>query len=137
MGFCKRFRDRFIAYRSKYMMYPLKDALYSIQDLSAMSGIEEHTIRDRLRRGYSVESAIKHELVHESVEEFADASWYGDWIGMSTTYLYEIYWGWCRSHGFTPLSQISFTRQIMKMYPNLKTVPTRRDNGCMRIIRER
>lgn len=120
------------------MKYPLKDALYSIQDLSRMSGIEEHTIRDRLRRGYSVEAAIKHELVHESVEEFNHASWYGDWIGLPTTHLYEIYWKWCMANGFTPLSQISFTRQIMRMYPNLKVVPTRdREGNCMRIIRER
>lgn len=121
------------------MRYLYKGSLHSVQDLERLSGIDSATIRDRLRRGYSVEAAVKHELVHESIEQFNQASWYEDWIGMSTTYLYQIYWNWCvSSGGYTPVSQISFTRQLMKMYPNLKTVPNRdRDGKCSRVIRER
>ena len=119
-------------------MYLYKGSLKSVQELSELSGVKCHTIRDRLRRGYSVEQAVKVELVDESIDEFNVASWWKDWIGMSTTYLYKIYWNWGIENGYTPVSQIAFTRQLMKMYPNLKTVPTRtKEDKCMRIIRER
>lgn len=120
------------------MMYHYNDSWHSVNELSEMSGVKPATIRDRLRRGYSIEQAVKPILVDESVEMFNEASWWEDWIGMSTLYLYKIYWNWCVSQRYTPLSQISFTRQIMSMYPNLKVVPTRKkDNVCSRVIRER
>lgn len=111
--------------------------MYTIKELSKMSGIEEHTIRDRLRRGYTISQAIQVSPIDTSVIEFNNASYYKDWIGMSTTYLYKIYWEWCVSHGYTPTTQYKFTRQLLRMYPNLKTVATRRPSGCMRVIRER
>ena len=120
------------------MMYQYNDSWYTIKELAEMSGVTEPTIRDRLRRGYTIEQAIKHVLVDESVEMFNEASWWEDWIGMSTLYLHKIYWNWCVSNGYTPLSQISLTRQLMKMYPNLKVVPNKKTDGsCVRVIRER
>ena len=119
-------------------MYQYNDNWYSIKELAEISGVTEPTIRDRLRRGYTIDQAIKHVLVDESVEMFNEASWWEDWIGMSTTYLHKIYWNWCVSNGYTPLSQIGFIRQLMKMYPNLKVVPNKKTDGsCMRVIRER
>jgi hypothetical protein len=119
-------------------MYHYNDRWYTIKELSDMSGIAATTIRTRLRRGYTLEQSLQHTLVDESVVMFNEASWYEDWIGMSTSYLHKIYWKWCVSNRYTPLSQISFTRQIMQMYPNLKTVPTKNKDGySSRIIRER
>lgn len=117
--------------------YEYQDNVYTINELSEMSGIAPHTLRARLRQGYNIEEAIAITPTHESVREFAEASWYKDWIGMSTSYLYQIYWSWCIEHGYTPIQIQGFTRQIMKLYPNLKTVPTRKKTGCVRIIRHK
>ena len=110
---------------------------YTPIELSEMSGIPAHTIRDRLRRGFSVEEAVKMVATKESVKEFSAASLWEDWIGMPMSDLYKIYWKWCVSHGYTPLQIQGFSRQLMSMYPMLKTVPTRRMDGCYRIIRMR
>jgi hypothetical protein len=118
-------------------VYEYRGKLLTIDELSSMSGIERATIRDRIRRGYSVEQAMSICPVHDSVKEFCESSWYEDWIGMSTKYLYAIYWKWCIEHGYTALQHQGFTRQILKLYPQLKTVPTRTDTHCCRIIREK
>lgn len=119
------------------MKYPYKNAWYSINELSELSGIKSATVRDRLRRGYPVEEAIKLMPVQESVKEFSEASWWNDWVGMSTSELHEIYWMWCTQNGYTPLSHQGFTRHILSLYPQLKTVPTRRGDGAVRILRVR
>ena len=119
------------------MKHLYEGKMYTIEELSFMSGIEKATIRDRIRRGYSVEEAIQMSPIHESVREFCYSSLYEDWIGMSTKYLHEIYFKWCISNGYAPTNQQAFTRQILKLYPSLKTVPTRYDTHCCRVIRER
>lgn len=110
---------------------------YTPNELSEMSGVAAHTIRDRLRRGYSVEEAIKTVATTVSVKEFCDASHWEDWLGMPIDDLYQIYWKWCVSHGYTPLSKQGFSRQLMLKYPMLKTVPTKMDSGYARIVRLR
>lgn len=110
---------------------------YTPNELSEMSGIPAHTIRDRLRRGYTVEEAIKTVATTVSVKEFCDASHWEDWLGMSINDLYEIFWKWCVSHGYTPLSKQGFSRQLMLKHPMLKTVPTKMDSGYARVIRLR
>ena len=117
------------------MKYLYKNNLYSVNELSDMSGINAATIRARLRGGYSVEQAVSDSPIHDSVIEFCEASYYHDWIGMSTTYLYEIYWNWSVSNGYTPLQIQGFSRQLFMLYPMLKVVPTRKSNTCSRIIR--
>jgi hypothetical protein len=117
--------------------YELKGKWYSPNELSEMSGIPAHTIRDRLRRGYPVEEAVKVVATQESVREFSESSWYKDWIGMSTNDLHKIYWKWCISHGHTPLTIQGFTRQLMSMHPMLKTVPSRIEDKYCRVIRLR
>ena len=117
--------------------YELRGNLYTINELSEMSGIAPATLRDRLRRGYSVNSAIRLFPIHDSVEEFCAASWWNDWIGMSINDLYEIYWKWCIQSGYTALQKQGFSRQIMSVYPMLKTVPTKRGDKCYRVIRLR
>lgn len=117
--------------------YELKGAWYTPKELSELSGIPAHTIRDRLRRGYSVEEAIKLTAIKDSVIEFTEASYYYDWIGLSIDQLYKVYWKWCISNEHNPLQKQGFSRQIMTMYPMLKTVPTKRNDRCYRIIRLR
>lgn len=117
--------------------YEYKGNWYSPNELSELSGIPAHTIRDRLRRGYSVEEAVKVMALQDSVKAFADASLWEDWIGVSISDLFEIYWRWCIQHGYTPLQKQGFSRQIMSLYPMLKTVPTKRGDKCYRIIRKR
>lgn len=113
------------------------DSVYTIHELSEMSGIAPATLRDRLRRGHTVEEAIKVTPVTDSVREFCEASWWKDWIGTSTSSLYENYWQWCMSHGYSPIHIKGFTRQLMKIYPNLKVVPQLKDGMYYRMIRER
>lgn len=115
--------------------YELKGSWYIPNQLSEMSGIPAHTIRDRLRRGYSVEEAIKMLPVHESVREFCEASYYPDWIGMAMSDLYEIFYKWCISNGYKLVSKQAFTRHIISMYPMLKIIPTKRGDKYQRVIR--
>ena len=119
------------------MRYELNGKWYSTNELSEMSGIAPHTLRDRLRRGYSIEEAVKVAPIHNSVREFTEASWWEDWLGMSINALYEIFWSWCISNGYSTMSKQAFSRQLFSLYPNLKTVPTKRDNMSHRIIRLR
>ena len=117
--------------------YEYKGKWYSPNELSEISGIAAHTIRDRLRRGYPVEEAVKVVPVQDSIKEFSEASCWNDWIGMAMDDLYQIYWRWCVQHGYTTLQKQGFSRHIMSMYPMLKTVPTKRGNKCQRVIRMR
>lgn len=117
--------------------YEYNGAWYTPKELADMSGVKPHTIRDRLRRGYSVEEAIKVTSIQDSVKEFCSASLWEDWIGMSISDLFEIYWRWCVSHGYTPLQIQGFSRQLMSMHPMLKIVPTKSGDKYKRIIRLR
>ena len=118
-------------------VYEYKGQSYTVNQLSEISGIAPHTLRDRFRRGYTVEEAIKQQPINDSVKLFCEASWYQDWIGMSTSYLHEIYWKWCVSHQYTPLTKQGFSRHLISMHPMLKTIPTKRGIKCNRIIRLR
>ena len=117
--------------------YNVKGGWYTPDELSEMSGIPAHTIRDRLRRGYSIEEAIKDVPTDDGIREFCAASYWEDWIGQTITDIYNIYWKWCIPNGYTPLQKQGFSRQIMKIYPMLKTVPTRRGFNSYRVIRMR
>ena len=117
--------------------YEFKGHWYTPNELSEMSGIPAHTIRDRLRRGYSSEEAIKVTAIHDSVKEFCAASLWEDWIGMPMSDLFETYWRWSIQHGYSTLQVQGFSRQLLSMYPMLKTVPTKKGNKCQRIIRMR
>jgi hypothetical protein len=119
------------------MKHQINGSWYTVNELSEMSGVKPHTIRDRLRRGFSVEEAIKVVATQDSVREFGAASHWEDWLGLSISDLYEIYWKWCVSHGYTPLPKQGFSRQLFGMYPMLKTVPTKIGEQCYRIIRMR
>ena len=117
--------------------YEIKGQWYTVKELSEMSGLLQHTIRDRIRRGYSVEQAISTIPTNDTVKEFCDASHWKDWVGMSISELYEIYWKWCVSgNGYTPISKQGFSRHLMQMYP-IKTVPTKSGETYSRIIRVR
>ena len=85
--------------------YVYKDRMWTVNELSDISGIAPATIRDRLRRGYTVDEAIQITPTIESVKEFTHASWWKDWIGMETVYLQKIYWNWCIEEGYEPINQ--------------------------------
>ena len=110
---------------------------YTPKELEEITGIKAHTIRDRLRRGYSIEEAIKVTAIQDSVREFCEASLWEDWIGMPMSDLFEIYWRWCIQNGYTAIQLQGFSRHLLSMYPMLKTVPTKKGNKCQRIIRMR
>lgn len=117
--------------------YEYKGIPHTVKELSEISGIAPATIRDRIRRGYSVEQAVKMTAANDSVEQFCEASSWNDWLGMPMSDLHKIYYKWCISNGYTPLGVQGLSRHIMSLYPWLKTVPTRRGNKCFRIIRKR
>lgn len=117
--------------------YEYRGEIHNIKELAEISGIAPHTLRERLRRGYSVEEAVKVVATDDSIKEFADASWWEDWVGMSVSDLFEIYWRWAVSMEYCPISKQKFSRQLLGMYPQLKTVPARRDGKCLRVIRLR
>lgn len=119
------------------MRYEYKGKWYSPNELAEISGVAAHTIRDRLRRGYTVEEAVKMTATHESVKEFCGASYYHDWLGMSIDALHKIYWKWCIQHGYTALQKQGFSRQLIGMHPMLKIVPTKRNEKYERVIRLR
>lgn len=115
--------------------YAYRDQMLTINELSDISGVRPHTLRDRLRRGYTVEQAVKPSPIHESVEQFCEASHWQDWLGMSIDALYTIYWRWCVSHNYTPTTKQGLSRQLSTIYPQIKTVPTQKGTVCYRIIR--
>ena len=117
--------------------YPYRGQVMTIQELSDMSGVRPHTLRDRLRRGFTVEQAVRPVPVHESVEHFCEASYWKDWLGSSIDEVYGIYWKWCISNGYKATTKQGFGRQMKSIYPQLKTVPTAKGDGCKRIIRVR
>ena len=117
--------------------YEFNGKWYTPNELSEICGIQPHTLRDRLRRGYPVEEAVKVVATQNSVREFAESSWYEDWIGMSINDLHEIYWKWCIANGYSPVGKQGFSRQLLSMYPMLKTVPTKTGDKCCRIVRLR
>lgn len=117
--------------------YVYRGRMLTIHELSEMSGVQPHTLRDRLRRGFTIEQAVRATPIHDSIEHFNEASYWKDWIGMSINGLYEIYWKWCVSNQYTPLSKQGFSRQLKTIYPQLKTVPTAKGEKCERIIRTR
>lgn len=119
------------------MRYEYNGKWYTPNELSEISGIPPNTIRDRMRRGYSVDEAIKITALHDSVKEFGRASHYEDWIGMPINDLFEIYWRWCIRQGYTFLQKQGFSRQLMSMYPMLKTVPSKVGEKYQRVIRLR
>lgn len=117
--------------------YIYRNQMLTVKELSEMSGIAPHTLRDRLRRGYSVEQAVRPSPIHDSVEEFVESSHYEDWVGMSIDKLFTIYWQWCTKNNYRPISKVGFSRQLKTMYPQLKTIPIAKGDGCKRIIRMR
>lgn len=121
---------------AKYTYY-YNGVTYTVKELAEISGIAPATLRDRLRRGYSVEEAVKPISTKDSVINFAEASWWEDWIDMPISDLHTIYWKWCVSHGYTPLHVKGFSRQLFNMYPNLKSIPAKRDGKSLRVIRVR
>lgn len=119
------------------MKHFFRNQWYTTKQLSEMSGIAGPTIRDRLRRGYSLEEALRETPIKDSVKEFNEASHWEDWIGMSINELHKIYWNWCVSSGYTPESIQCFSRHIMSMYPTLKIIPMQNEDKCYRYIRLR
>ena len=117
--------------------YEYRGRFCTVKELSELSGIARATIRERLRRGYSVEEAVKLAPLNESVEQFAQSSWWEDWVGMCITDLHKIYWKWCVSHGYTPCPIQGFSRHLFRIYPNLYTVPIRKGDKYFRMIRKR
>lgn len=120
---------------TKMLEYRGRD--YSVAELSEISGITPATIRYRLRRGYSVEEAVKIVATSDSIKEFSEASYWKDWVGMPINGLYEIYWKWSVSHGYAPLPKQGFSRQIFQMFPNLKSIPNKVNGVSVRIVKEK
>lgn len=120
------------------MRYELDGNWYTINELAEKSGIAPHTIRDRMRRGYSIGEAIKIVATHDSIKEFCEASYWKDWVGMPIDDLFQIYWKWCVSgEVYTPLSKQTFSRQILQKNPMLKSIPTKCGERYCRVLRER
>jgi hypothetical protein len=118
-------------------LYNYKGVSWTIAELAHLSGLAPATIRDRIRRGYSVEQAIRPVAANDTVEQFNEASSWEDWIGMPINDLYTIYWNWCVSRELTPIPKQGFSRHLFALNPWLKTVPTKRGNKSYRIIRKR
>lgn len=103
--------------------YELNGKWYTINELSEMCGLLPHTLRDRLRRGYPIEEAVKPTPIPVSIREFCEASHWEDWIGLRTDEVYAIYWKWCLKNQVSPCSKYQFSKQIVQMHPMLHIVP--------------
>ena len=113
--------------------YEYRGMHLTINELADMFGVPQHTLRDRLRRGYSVEQATALTPLTDSIQDFVAHSMWTDWIGMPMSDLYKIYWKWCVSHKYPVMSKQGFSRQLFNIYPNLYCVPMK----GVRYIRER
>lgn len=118
-------------------IYQYKGEMRTVKELASMAGISEASFRDRIRRGFSVEEAVKENPTHASILHFIRASWWEDWVDMSVDYLYQIYWLWCIQKGYTPETKQGFSRQLFTHFPWLKIVPIKKGEKCLRMIRKR
>lgn len=103
-----------------------KGKLYNLRQLSEVSGIKYSTLAERIKRGYTVEEAVSWDLrVPTSVLEFDSGADYRDWHGVRMSDLYQSYWQWCLTNGHRPESNAHFSRNIRRLHPNIRVVPTR------------
>ena len=101
-----------------------------------MSGLSVSLIRKRLLKGYSVEQSLRDNPIHDSVAAFDEASYWGDWIGLSSKQLYQRYWKWCVSNDWKPVSHRTLVTQLLPKY-NLHTVPMVVGENSQRYIRQK
>ena len=117
--------------------YEYDGQFLTVKELSAISGIKPHTLRDRLRRGYPVYQAVQQIANNDSVEQFCNASFYEDWLGKSIADVHYEYWKWCVTNDYHPLGVQPFSRHLFQIYPILHSVPQKRGERNVRIIRMR
>lgn len=116
--------------------YEYKGVMYTINELSELSGIKPATIRQRLRSGYDLTNALKEKPIHTSVELFSEASWWMDWEGQSIDKLYQIYCNWCDKNFYNIVPKQTFGKEIQLLYP-IYTVPNFNKGTYTRVIRFR
>ena len=116
--------------------YWYKDERYSIQELSDISGVDVRLLRNRLAKGYSVEQSLQDNPIHDSILAFDSASYWEEWIGLSSKQLYEQYWKWCVNHDVKPVSHRLLMTQLLPKY-NLHIVPMTVGDKCNRYIRQK
>lgn len=117
-------------------IYNYKGVEYTIKELSEMSGIQPHTLRQRLRNGYDLVNALKQKPIHTSVEVFCEDSWYRDWESLTIDEVYQIYCNWCDKNDYNITPKQTFGKEIQMLYP-IYTVPTFNKGSYMRVIRLR
>ena len=84
-----------------------------------------------------MEQTVRPIATNDSVEAFCEASHWEDWIGMSINELHTIYYKWCVSHGYTPISKQGFSRHMLSLNPWLKVIPIKRGGKSYRMIRRK
>ena len=72
--------------------------------------------------GKSMKAAIGVPTV-TNVDDFIEASDWTDWIDKPTQEIYEIYWRWCVKDELPPVDKISFMKQVLAEFPDLKSSP--------------
>ena len=106
--------------------YEYKGKMYTLSELSKLSGVKYTTLAERLNRGYTVQQAISdHAKISDSVQGFVDASTPSDWDGLPNEELYKLYRNWCLRNDFQPESQVHFSRCLRRLVANLRIVPSR------------
>lgn len=106
--------------------YEYKGKMYTLSELSKLSGINYTTLAERLNRGYSIDEAIAYTpKIANSVQGFVDASTPSDWDGLPNEELYKLYRNWCLRNDFRPESQVHFSRCLRRLVVNLRIVPSR------------
>lgn len=106
--------------------YEYKGKMYTLSELSKLSGVKYTTLVERLNRGYTVEQAISdHSKISDSVQSFVDASTPSDWDGLPNEELYKLYRNWCLRNDFQSESQVHFSRCLRRLVANLRIVPSR------------
>lgn len=106
--------------------YEHNGKMYTLSELSKLSGINYTTLAERLNRGYSIDEAITYTpKVANSVQSFVDASTPFDWDGLPNEELYKLYRNWCLRNDFQPESQVHFSRCLRRLVANLRIVPSR------------
>ena len=116
--------------------YEYKGVLYTVNELSDISGIQPATIRQRLRSGYDLTNALKFRPVHTSVEIFTEASHWRDWEGQTINDIYQVYCDWCNKHLYRLVPKQTFGKEIKMLFP-IYTVPAFRNGEYCRVIRFR
>lgn len=111
-------------------MYYYNGDWLNTRQLSEHCNVPYSTLARRLKRGMSVEDAVRTSPpIPESIIEFDKESDYHDWNKMENTEIYDNYVRWCEKNDYNKVAINYFFRCLKYIHNDIKIVPTKKKVG--------